>query len=92
MFTDLLSTTRETWLILIAVATLTFAAYKLRSYHKLRHIPGPTWTGLSDIPHIRAFLSERCCEWYSSVSETHGKWQGAVIFVWMCIRSQINHY
>ncbi|KAK8107499.1 cytochrome P450 [Apiospora kogelbergensis] len=72
MFTDLLSTTRETWLILIAVATLTFAAYKLRSYHKLRHIPGPTWTGLSDIPHIRAFLSERCCEWYSSVSETHG--------------------
>jgi len=73
MFIDLFSTTRETWLILVAVTAVTIAASKLRTYLKLRHIPGPAWTGISDIPHIRAFLSERCCEWYSSVNETHGK-------------------
>ncbi|KAK6845401.1 hypothetical protein PG995_015511 [Apiospora arundinis] len=72
MFIDLLSTTWETWLILAAVTTLAYAASKLNSYLKLRHIPGPSWTGVSDIPHIRAFLSERCCEWYASVSEDHG--------------------
>ncbi|KAK8094235.1 hypothetical protein PG997_000920 [Apiospora hydei] len=72
MFIDLLSTSRETWLILAAVASLAYLASRLNIYLKLRHIPGPQWTGLSDIPHIRAFLSERCCEWYASVSETYG--------------------
>ncbi|KAK7920837.1 hypothetical protein PG985_008859 [Apiospora marii] len=72
MFADLLPTNRDTWPILAAVVLLAIVGSRLRAYIKLRHIPGPKWTGVSDIPHIRAFLSERCCSWYTEVSETHG--------------------
>ncbi|KAK8134230.1 Cytochrome P450 [Apiospora sp. TS-2023a] len=72
MFADLLSPNRETWPILAAVLLIAIVGSRLRAYLKLRHIPGPRWTGVTDIPHIRAFLSERCCNWYTAVSETHG--------------------
>lgn len=70
MFADLLSTNRETWGILAAVLLVPIVGSRLRAYLKLRQIPGPGWTGVSEIPHIRAFLSERCCNWYTAVSET----------------------
>lgn len=73
MFADLLPTNRDTWPILAAVVLLAIVGSRLRAYLKLRHIPGPRWTGVSDIPHIRAFLSERCCNWYTAVNEKHGR-------------------
>jgi hypothetical protein len=57
----------------IACSVTTYAAYRFLIYRRLRHIPGPRWTGLTEIPHIRAMLTEHCYEWYHSVSKTYGQ-------------------
>lgn len=73
MFVDLITTVQEKWPVLVAAAALAYAAVTLRAYLRLRHIPGPFWNGFSEFSHTRAFLSENCYEWYTSLSDTYGK-------------------
>lgn len=73
MFAELVATVQEKWLVLATALTLLYAATKVRAYLRLRHIPGPPWSGFSDIAHIRACLGEHAYQWYTSVSDTYGK-------------------
>lgn len=73
MFVDLITTVQEKWPVLVAAAALAYAAITVRAYLRLRHIPGPFWNGFSEFSHTRAFLSENCYEWYTSLSDTYGK-------------------
>ncbi|KAM0268896.1 hypothetical protein ACHAQH_009869 [Verticillium albo-atrum] len=53
-----------------------FAFYLVRTlitWAKLRQFDGPRWTSVSNIPHGKAALSEKCHEWYADVSKKHGK-------------------
>ncbi|KAK6216228.1 hypothetical protein LQW54_003802 [Pestalotiopsis sp. IQ-011] len=72
MFVDLITTVQEKWPVLVAAAALAYAAITVRAYLRLRHIPGPFWNGFSELSHTRAFLSENCYEWYTSLSDTYG--------------------
>ncbi|KAF2998395.1 hypothetical protein E8E14_002954 [Neopestalotiopsis sp. 37M] len=72
MFAELVATVQEKWLVLATALTLLYAATKVRAYLRLRHIPGPPWSGFSDIAHIRACLGEHAYQWYTSVSDTYG--------------------
>ncbi|ETS80122.1 hypothetical protein PFICI_07651 [Pestalotiopsis fici W106-1] len=72
MFTDLVATIQEKWLVLATALTLAYVATKVRAYLRLRHIPGPPGSGFTDIAHIRACLGEHAYQWYTSVSDTYG--------------------
>ncbi|KAI0012005.1 cytochrome P450 [Xylariaceae sp. FL0662B] len=39
---------------------------------KLRRFKGPRSTMFSEIPHIRAFLTEQCQDWYAELNRTYG--------------------
>lgn len=46
---------------------------KVHSFIKLRRFKGPWLSRFSEIPHIRAFLSEECHNWYTEVSNKYGQ-------------------
>lgn len=43
------------------------------AYFRLSHIPGPPFTGISNIPHSIATFSPAHQEWYSHCNEKYGK-------------------
>lgn len=45
------------------------------AYSRLSHIPGPPFTGISDIPHGIATFGPAHQEWYAYCNEKYGKLQ-----------------
>ncbi|TLD34238.1 hypothetical protein PspLS_01569 [Pyricularia sp. CBS 133598] len=45
---------------IVGLAIASYAVWTIVSYRRLSHIPGPRWTGISNIPHSLAFLSGEC--------------------------------
>lgn len=58
---------------IVGIAIASYAVWTIVSYRRLSHIPGPRWTGVSNIPHSLAFLSGECHKWYHAASNKHGK-------------------
>lgn len=44
----------------------------ITTYGKLRQFQGPSWTGISNLPHSIAMLGGNCHEWYALVNKKHG--------------------
>lgn len=44
----------------------------ITTYAKLRQFQGPSWTGISNLPHSIAMLGGNCHEWYARVNKKHG--------------------
>ncbi|KAL9941557.1 hypothetical protein ACHAQF_006947 [Verticillium nonalfalfae] len=57
---------------LVAALFVLYLARTVIAWAKLRQFTGPRWTGVSNIPHGKAALSEKCHEWYAKVSKEHG--------------------
>ncbi|KAI6294413.1 hypothetical protein MCOR10_006195 [Pyricularia oryzae] len=57
---------------IVGIAIASYAVWTIVSYRRLSHIPGPRWTGVSNIPHSLAFLSGECHKWYHAASNKHG--------------------
>jgi hypothetical protein len=63
---------------LVGIATL--AVYlvidRVRDHSRLRHIPGPFWTGWTDIWMLYAQLSGRMCFLLAEANDKYGKVPG----------------
>ncbi|KAM9880438.1 cytochrome p450 [Verticillium dahliae] len=57
---------------LVAALFVLYLARTVIAWARLRQFTGPRWTGVSNIPHGKAALSEKCHEWYAKVSKEHG--------------------
>ncbi|TLS20886.1 uncharacterized protein PpBr36_10754 [Pyricularia pennisetigena] len=56
----------------LAIAA-SYVIWTIVGYRRLSHIPGPRWTGISNIPHSLAYASGECHKWYQAASNKHGK-------------------
>ncbi|KAF3354199.1 hypothetical protein VdG1_07664 [Verticillium dahliae VDG1] len=56
----------------VAALFVLYLARTVIAWARLRQFTGPRWTGVSNIPHGKAALSEKCHEWYAKVSQEHG--------------------
>ncbi len=71
---DMLCLTSSTALLGAAVIVFSFIVFRLRDYAKLKHIPGPFWTGFTDLWMLRGQLTGRMNFILYETNKKYGKY------------------
>jgi hypothetical protein len=58
--------------VLVTVGVLALVVQLIRTWATLRHVPGPFWSKITNIPRVRWVLSNRAHDYHIALHEKYG--------------------